>query len=51
MGNPEDFQDMLKFFEQHQNHPSIDQTFRLKEWAEALIWKTVEIGKNTLEIE
>ncbi|MBM4761766.1 zinc-binding dehydrogenase [Bacillus sp. B15-48] len=53
MGNPDDFQDMLQFFEQHKIHPYVDKCFPLKDAQEALhhMEKGDNFGKITLEIQ
>ncbi|MCM3739454.1 zinc-binding dehydrogenase [Oceanobacillus luteolus] len=44
MGSPEDFQDMVDFFEEHKISPYVDKTYSLSEAADAL--KYMEEGKN-----
>jgi zinc-binding alcohol dehydrogenase/oxidoreductase len=52
MGNPQEFKQMLQFFEEHQIYPVIDQSFPLKEAKEAQLYmeKGQSFGKISLEI-
>ncbi|HWL26915.1 MAG TPA: zinc-binding dehydrogenase [Ureibacillus sp.] len=53
MGSPEDFKEMLQFFEEHKISPYVDKCYPLKEAIEALIYmeNAVNFGKITLKIE
>ncbi|QOY35381.1 zinc-binding dehydrogenase [Anaerobacillus isosaccharinicus] len=53
MGSPEDFREMLQFFEEHQIPPYIDKCYPLEAATEAQIYmeKGENFGKITLEIE
>ncbi|MEK3934485.1 zinc-binding dehydrogenase [Sporosarcina sp. FSL W7-1349] len=52
MGSPEDFKEMLQFFEEHRVSPYIEQSFPLEAAADALVYmeKGENFGKITLEI-
>lgn len=52
MGSPQEFKQMLQFFEEHQIHPVIDKIFPLSEAKEAQIYmeKGQNFGKILLEI-
>lgn len=52
MGSPEDFREMLQFFEEHQISPYVDKCYPLNEATEAHIFleKGENFGKITLEI-
>jgi NADPH:quinone reductase-like Zn-dependent oxidoreductase len=53
MGNPQEFKQMLQFFEEHQIHPVIDRTFPLSEAMEAQLYmeKGQNFGKILLQIQ
>lgn len=53
MGSPEDFKEMLHFFEEHQISPYIDKSFSLDAASEAMTYmeKGENFGKITLKIE
>ncbi|MFS0574994.1 zinc-binding dehydrogenase [Sporosarcina sp. 179-K 3D1 HS] len=53
MGSPEDFREMLQFFEEHRISPYTDKSFPLEAASEALVYmeKGENFGKITLEIE
>lgn len=52
MGSPEDFKEMLQFFEEHQISPYVDKCYALKDAKEAQLYmeKGENFGKITLEI-
>lgn len=53
MGSPEDFKEMLQFFEEHKISPYVDKCYPLNEATEAHIYMESgnNFGKITLEIE